>query len=75
MSFLQSSTTRQVYYGNFSLRTSGGYVTIYGYPYLVNGIGFLGASVFGMNDKGKIVGSTFDPYLGRTVGYVATLPK
>jgi probable HAF family extracellular repeat protein len=49
---------------------SGGYVTIHGYPYIVYGNG-----VFGMNDKGQIVGSYFDPHLGRTVGYVATLPK
>jgi probable HAF family extracellular repeat protein len=47
-----------------------GYVTIYGYPYVVHGNG-----VFGMNDNGQIVGNTFDPTLGRTVGYLATLPK
>ena len=32
-----------------------GYVTIYGYPYEVY------ASVFGLNDKGQIVGSYFEP--------------
>jgi uncharacterized membrane protein len=34
-----------------------------------------GNGVFGMNDKGQIVGSYSDANLGRTVGYVATLPK
>jgi probable HAF family extracellular repeat protein len=46
-----------------------GFVTIYGYPYEIYG------NVFGMNDKREIVGSRFDPDSGRTVGYVATLPK
>jgi uncharacterized membrane protein len=46
-----------------------GYVTIYGYPYEVY------ANVSGMNDQCQIVGSYFDTDLGRTVGYVATLPK
>jgi hypothetical protein len=46
-----------------------GYVTIYGYPYEVH------SDVYGMNDKGQIVGDTRDPSSGRIVGYVATLPK
>lgn len=56
--------------GLFPYNTIAGYVTIYGYPYVVYGNG-----VFGMNDKGQIVGNTFDTRLWRTVGYVATLPK
>ncbi len=47
----------------------GGYVTLYGYPYEVP------EEVFGMNDRGQIVGVTIDPASGRVVGYVATLPK
>lgn len=58
--------------GNSSFRgVSGltGYVTIYGYPYEVH------SDVYGMNDKGQIVGDTRDASSGRIVGYVATLPK
>jgi hypothetical protein len=40
-----------------------------GYPYEVP------EEVFGMNDRGQIVGVTIDPASGRVVGYVATLPK
>jgi len=48
----------------------GAYVTIYGYPYEV-----FFANVYGMNDKGQIVGNTFDFSSQRVVGYVGTLPK
>lgn len=55
---------------------SDGYVTIYDYPYEVY------ANVFGMNDKGEIVGNTqffscddSGFCLGRNVGYVAALPR
>jgi len=48
---------------------SNGYVTIYNHPYEVYG------NVFGMNDKGEIVGNRFDFISGRSFGYVAALPK
>jgi hypothetical protein len=56
--------------------SADGYVTINGFPHEIYG------NVFGMNDRGQIVGSTFVvncDNLGfcsfRTVGYVAMLPK
>ncbi|MGQ0760937.1 MAG: hypothetical protein ACT4OT_02790 [Acidobacteriota bacterium] len=60
----------------FDVFYAEGFVTIYGYPYLVNS-----DAVFGMNDKGQIVGSIKvgptidDPNLQPRAGYVATLPK
>lgn len=47
-----------------------GYATIYGYPHTIYSNG-----VYGMNDRGKIVGNYFDEDLWRTVGYVADLPR
>jgi probable HAF family extracellular repeat protein len=55
----------------FSNTGNAGYVTVNGFPYIVFGNG-----VYGMNDRGQIVGHMEDPDDPSTiVGYVATLPR
>jgi uncharacterized membrane protein len=48
--------------------TEVGMVTVYGYPYAINGI------VFGNDDLNRICGETFDYNTGSFRGFIGTLP-